>query len=468
VGTTLKPSPPVNGRVSFWQDSLGEPDHRPSLTGPLTADVCIVGAGYTGLWSAWALRRARPDLHVVVLEREHVGFGASGRNGGWLSGLLPGDRHRLARGPEGRAGVIRLQAALQHAVDEVIAVCAEEGIDADLVKAGTLAVATTPAQLGRLRAELEDDRAWGAQAGDARELSPSELAQRVTVAGSVGGLFSPHCARAHPAKLVRGLADAAARAGAVIYERSPALALAPGRVETASGTVSAHWVVRATEGFTAGLPGLRRALLPMNSSMIVTAPLPPDVWAAIGWQDAETLRTAAHAYLYAQRTADGRIAMGGRGVPYRWGSATDHNGVTDQSTIDALTAALHRLWPSTADVAITQAWCGALGVARDWCPSVSIDKENGMAWAGGYVGDGVTTSYLAGRTLADLICGAATERARLAWVNHHSRRWEPEPLRWLGARGIYALYRAADRAEADGRQGSSPLAKLADLIAGRP
>jgi glycine/D-amino acid oxidase-like deaminating enzyme len=233
------------------------------------------------------------------------------------------------------------------------------------------------------------------------------------------------------------------------------------------GDVSARWVVRATEGFTAGLTGLGRRLLPMNSSMIVTEPMGPDRWAAIGWEGAETLADGAHAYLYAQRTADGRVAIGGRGVPYRFGSRTDRRGVTPPKTADDLTAGLHRLLPETLGIDIAHAWCGVLGVARDWCPSVGVDRASGIAWAGGYVGDGVTTAHLAGRTLADLIVGRDTDLTRLPWVGHQSPHWEPEPLRWAGVHGIYGLYRAADRAEANDGDRTSVWARVADRISGR-
>jgi glycine/D-amino acid oxidase-like deaminating enzyme len=462
------PSAVRNGAVSFWQAALGgPPTPRPSLSGPTDADVCVVGAGYTGLWTALTLRRLRPDWRVVVIEGEHVGFGASGRNGGWLSGLIPGNRALLAR-RGGRAGVIALQRALEGAVDEVMKVCIDEGIDADIVKGGTLALATSPAQLDRLHAELAEDRTWGIGPDDAWFLPAPAASERVAVDGVLGAVYSPHCARIQPAKLVRGLADAAQAAGAEIYEHTPAVGIAPHRVETPWGAVTARWVVRATEGFTAGLPGLGRDLLAMNSSMIVTAPLPPEMWGRIGWGGLETVRTAAHAYLYLQRTADGRIAIGGRGNPYRWGSGTDDHGVTSASTIAALTRSLHGLWPGLAGVAIDHAWCGVLGVARDWSPSVYLDRSTGLAWAGGYVGDGVTTSHLAGRTLAELIAGEDTPRTGLPWVDHYSRRWEPEPLRWLGVHAIYRLYRAADRAEsAPGGPLSSRWATLADRVSGR-
>jgi len=435
-------------------------------------DVCILGGGYTGLWTAWALARGEPSLRIAVLEAEHVGFGASGRNGGWLSGLLPGDRDLLARGPAGRDGVIALQRQLIDAVAGVVAACECEGIDADIKVGGTVAVATNETQMSRLRAGVEDARGWELGPADVRELGASETAERVRVDGAVGSTFSPHCARIQPAKLVRGLAAAVENRGVKIYERTPGLAIAPGRVETPHVTVRAPWVVRATEGYTAALPGLHRRLLPMNSSMIVTEPLPPATWSRIGWAGMETLRDGAHAYTYLQRTADDRIAIGGRGVPYRFGSRLDHSADTPAVTIAALEAALHRLFPATRDAVVADSWSGVLGVARDWCPSVGIQQsgDGGLAWAGGYVGDGVTTSHLAGLTLADLILKRDTPRTGLPWVGHTSRSWEPEPLRWLGVHGIYALYRAADKAEAGHPllARSSRWATLADRISGRP
>jgi glycine/D-amino acid oxidase-like deaminating enzyme len=407
-----------------------------------------------------------------VVESRHVGFGASGRNGGWLSGLLPGNRSVMAAGPAGRAGVLALQRRLIESVADVIGVCQKEGIDADIHRGGTLAVATTAAQMSRLRSAIEEERNWGMGPEDLVELGATETEQRLRITGSRGSTFSPHCARIQPAKLVRGLAAAVEHHGVTIYEHSPAVIIEPGRVVAPSGSVRAPWVVRATEGYTAGLPGLHRRLLPMNSSMIVTEPLPRTVWDEIGWADYEAVRDGSHAYVYLQRTADDRIAIGGRGVPYRFGSRLNRVGENPPSTVGALSRALTRLFPSIAPhVSVAKAWSGVLGVARDWCPSVGIERHGagGTAWAGGYVGDGVTTSHLAGMTMADLILDRETERTALPWVGHRSRLWEPEPLRWLGVHGIYALYRAADRVEANhpDRMGTSPYARVADLISGR-
>jgi glycine/D-amino acid oxidase-like deaminating enzyme len=248
-----------NGEVSFWHASLGGAGPtRPALSGPTEADVCIVGAGYTGLWTAWALGQAAPAMRVVVLDRAHVGFGASGRNGGWLSAFLPGDRERMAGRVNGRAGVVALQRSLQRAVGEVAEICEAEAIDADLCRGGSLAVATSPAQLDRQRAKLAEQRDWGIGPDDAWALSPAEVEARVGVAGALGAVFTPHCARIHPAKLVRGLAATVERQGAEIYEATPVEAIRPHLAQTVFGDVSARWVVRATEGFTAQLPGLGR------------------------------------------------------------------------------------------------------------------------------------------------------------------------------------------------------------------
>jgi glycine/D-amino acid oxidase-like deaminating enzyme len=437
----------------WWADLGGLPAPRPALDGDREADVCIVGAGYTGLWTAYELLRADPSLAVVVLEREVAGFGASGRNGGWVLGdVSTGSRQRAAAG---EAAVAALERAAQETVDEVGAVCAREGIDCDFVKGGSLTVAQTAPQLARLRA---------APRGELLDLE--DAAARVRVAGLRGARFTPHCARVQPAKLARGLAAAIERHGATIHERTPALDIAPGRVRTPYGTVRARWVVRATEGYTAGLPGLQRALLPLSSSMIVTEPLDDETWAQIGWEGCETLDDAAHAYIYAQRTAGGRIAIGGRGRPYRFGSGTDRAGEIPDATVRQLRARLTRLLPVLRDVRLDGAWTGVFGVARDWAAAVDCDRDSGLCWAGGYAGEGVAAANLAARTLRDLILGHDTELARLPWVGHHARGWEPEPLRWLAVQTVYGALRAADALE-DRTDRPSRLAGAAGVLAGR-
>lgn len=454
---------PLNGYVSHWFDEL--PITRAPLPGSRDADVCIVGAGYTGLWTAYYLKRADPSLRIVILEARFAGYGASGRNGGWLSGLVPGDRERMAQ-QYGRDGVVAWQRALNDAVDEVIEVAGREGIEAGIVKGGTLEVARNPAQATRLAAAMAAEQRW--QIDGIQSLTKAEAAQRIQLDGVVAAYHNPHCARIQPAQLARGLADTVERLGVDIYERSPVTDIASGRATTPWGTVTAPVVLRATEGFTAGLPGLKRRWLPMNSSMIATDPIPEQVWATIGWQGRETLGDTAHGFFYAQRTVDDRIAIGGRSVPYRFGSRTDRDGRVPDRTIESLTATLHAILPQVSGIPIAHGWCGVLAVPRDWEATVDFDHATGLGWAGGYVGHGVTATNLAARTLTDLIVGRTSPLTELPWVGHRSKNWEPEPLRWLGVRGMYLAYKAADWHEARGTARTSPIAVVADKIAGRP
>ena len=454
------------GELGFWWRSLGggRPT-RPPLPGPTRADVAIVGAGYTGLWTAYYLKRARPSLQIVVLERELAGFGASGRNGGWVSGFFSGPA-RVYERRGGRAAYIALQRAMFDTVDEIAAVLAEHEIDADFVKGGNLTVALGDAQLQRLREQVAHARAHGLDEHDLRELTPGELEQRVRIAGASGASFSPHVARVHPAKLLTGLAATVERLGVRIHESTPVSEIRPHEALTPAGSVRARWVVRATEGYTAEVHGLGRALAPINSSMIVTEPLAPAAWEEIGWAGREVIGDGAHVYAYLQRTDDGRIAIGGRGVPYRFRSRTDGCGETAAATVASLHAKLRSMFPSAADVGLAHAWSGVLGVPRDWCVSVDADPDTGLAWAGGYVGEGVAASNLAARTLRDLILGEPTALTALPWVGRRPRRWEPEPLRWSAIRGVYSLYRRADRAEQrSGRP--SRLGRLVDAVSGR-
>jgi glycine/D-amino acid oxidase-like deaminating enzyme len=454
----------VGGR-GFWLEQDGAPPARPALAGPLDVDVAIVGAGYTGLWTAYYLKRADPSLRVVVLEAERVGQGASGRNGGWVSGFLSGPRERYAAG-HGRDAVVALQRAMFATVDEVGRVLATEGVDAEYVKGGNLGVALGPAQAARATAWIERERTWGLGEDDLKLLSPDQLGERLRVAGASGATFTPHVARVHPAKLVRGLAALVEAAGVSVYEHTRVQEIRPGAAITEHGPVAARWVVRATEGYTSDLHGLERALIPMNSTMIVTEPLPSQTWDELGWAEREVVNDGAHVYAYLQRSADGRIAIGGRGRPYRYGSSTAHTGEVRARTVAALRAKLGALFPVVADAPVAHAWSGVLGVPRDWCPSVAADPGSGLAHAGGYVGQGVAASNLAARTLRDLLLERPSELTSLPWVGRRQRRWEPEPLRYLGVNGVYGAYALADRIEArTGRP--SRLGALVDRLSGR-
>jgi glycine/D-amino acid oxidase-like deaminating enzyme len=459
----------VNGGISFWYADDGLPAPREPLPGDATADVVVVGGGYTGLWTAYYLKKAAPFLRVTVLEQKFCGYGASGRNGGWLyNGIAGRDRYAKLHGQE---AAVRLQQAMNDTVDEVVRVAAEEGIEADIHQGGVLEVAYTPAQLARLKAFHAHELSFGEK--DRELYGAKETAERIRVADAVGSTWTPHGARLHPVKLVKGLAAAVEALGVTIHEQTPVTEIRPQHAVTPYGTVRAPYILRCTEGFTANLKGQKRTWLPMNSSMIATEPLTAGQWAEIGWEGRETLGDMAHAYMYAQRTADDRIALGGRGVPYRFGSRTDNDGRTQRSTVDALYEILVRLFPSLTGVQVSHAWSGVLGVPRDWCATVTLDRSTGLGWAGGYVGSGVATTNLAARTLRDLVRqdsgqAGATELTALPWVGHKVRKWEPEPFRWIGVHGMYATYRTADRREGTTHSPeSSRLARIADRVAGR-
>lgn len=454
----------INGNVSHWWQQVGLPAPRPELPGSISCDVAIVGAGYTGLWTAYYLKRARPELRVVVVEQRHVGYGASGRNGGWLTNAITGGREQYVT-RHGRDAVERFQVAMNETVDEVIRVADAEGIDADIQRGGEFNVAYTPAQEARIRAFARAEQQWAST--DLELLEADAARAKINVAGTRAAVWHPHSARIQPAKLAKGLADAVERLGVEIYERTRVVEIQPRKLRTTHGTVSAEHIVRATEGFTANLKGLHRLWLPMNSSLIATEPLPAQVWDELGWNQGEVLGDFAHVYMYAQRTADDRIAIGGRGVPYKYGSKTDTDGQTAAGTVETLSEIMHRFFPATRGAAIDHVWSGVLGVPRDWAATVGLDRGTGIAWGGGYVGTGVTSTNLAGRTIADLILGQDTEITRLPWVNHRVRTWEPEPLRWIATTGLYAAYGLADRIELAGSTKTSPIARVADIVTGR-
>lgn len=434
---------------TLWWDTLPENlrlsgAQRAPLDGDARADVAIVGAGYTGLWTAYYLLHARPDLNVVVLEAEVAGFGASGRNGGWCSAYFPASIDAIARISD-RAAAMRMIDAMNETVDEVGSVAAAEGMDVHWSKGGSLKIARTRAQLARIEQEIAHERSWGRT--DTVLLDAQEAGARIGATDVLGGSYTEHCAAVHPARLVRGLALAVERRGARIHEGTRVVCAEPGRVVTERGVVRAPIIVRATEGYTASLRGHRRTLAPVYSLMIATEPLPEEFWRTAGLRERETFTDARHVIIYGQRTADDRLAFGGRGAPYHFRSRIDPSQDLNERTHREIWHTLVDLFPDLGRHTVTHRWGGPLGVPRDWFASCGLDPSTGLAWAGGYVGDGVGTSNLAGRTLADLITGTRTPLVDLPWVGHRSPRWEPEPLRWVGANAGLRVMDSADAAE---------------------
>jgi len=435
----------------------------------IDVDVCIVGAGFTGLWTAYHLAERDPGLRIAVVEREVAGFGASGRNGGWCSALFATSDAALAR-LYGVGAMRAMRRAMQHSVDAVGDTARAEGIDCHFAKGGTVVAARSPAQLGRARDEIATARALGFGEDDLRFMEADEARSQLGIDGLLGATFTPHCAAIQPALLARGLADALERRGVSIYEGTEVTDIVGAEgarrpvVSTHGGEVRCEVVVRCMEAWTPTLPGLRRAVAPVYSLMVATEPLSDDFWSEAGLAQRTTFSDYRHMIIYGQRTHDGRIAFGGRGAPYHFGSAVRPSYDDVASVHSLLGQTLRELFPALGRAEITHSWGGPLGLPRDWHSSVGLDKHRGIAWAGGYVGDGVSTTNLAGRTLADLICGVPSDLTALPWVNHHSPAWEPEPFRWLGVNAGLWTMKLADHSEARRGRPSRLAARMERLL----
>src|SRR5215472_17089155 len=358
IPVTMVGMPAVNPyrKLSFWHDTVPgtlEPGHP--LPGDLDADVAIAGAGYTGLWTAYYLSRADQGLKIAVCERDIAGFGASGRNGGCCSALFPASLGKLER-MAGRDAAIGMHVAMQATVDEVGRVAAAEGIDCHWAKGGTVQLARSATQLERAREEVAEAREFGFGEEDLRLLTAAEAREHAEATDVLGATYTPHCAAIHPARLVRGLAEAVRRRGVTVYEATPVTEIAPGRLRTPMGTVRAQYVIRATEGYTPRLPGLERAIAPVYSLMIATEPLPEDVWDQIGLAGRPTFGDYRHVIIYGQRTADGRLAFGGRGAPYHIGSAIRPEFDRVPRVFDTHWHTLTDLFPVIADAKVTHTW----------------------------------------------------------------------------------------------------------------
>ncbi|UDM04499.1 NAD(P)/FAD-dependent oxidoreductase [Streptomyces longhuiensis] len=481
----LMMTPYVNGEISHWMKASGSVDQQ---DGPRAAgrragalpdeeqDFVIVGGGLTGLWAAYYAAAEQPDAKITVLEAEEVGYGASGRNGGWLSPLIPGNRGVYAkaarrRGQDGAAAIASFQRAMETAIDDTLRVLEDEGINADQHRGGHLRVATTPAAMKRLEATHTADLAHGYYAQDLELLDADAVRKRINISPALGGLLTRTTARVDPAKLVHGLAAAVENKGARILEGTRATRITPHAVTTSRGIVRGKTILTCVEAYSGQIDSDARGLdardvIPVNSSMIVTQQLPDSAWEQVGWQGYECLGDAAHTFVYAQRTADGRIAIGGRGTPYAFNSGTPGLGTVDARTVRTLHERLQLFFPGV-QFEVEHAWRGAIGVTRDWCAGITFDPATRIGVVRGFAGHGVTATHLAARTLIDRAAGRETPLTQLPWNDHDSGRWEPEPLRWIGVHGMYRLFGIADRwEESRHSQNTSLIARFGSRLAG--
>lgn len=454
-----------NGEISYWFDAAeAQAAEAKQLPDNAEFDVVIVGGGLTGLWAAYYLTVEAPWLSVAVLEQKTVGYGASGRNGGWLSHLVPGNRAVMSR-QSGRENVVTYQRAMVDAIDEVMQVASELQLDIDQTQSGNVVIASSQAGMKRLLSRREADLSYGIREDEVQVLDANAARSRINADHIVGGLFYPAVTSIQPAKLVQGLARVLEARGVSLYSGTQVTEIADRQVATNRGPVLGGSVLVCTEGYSGPLLG-KRKVIPINSSMIITEQLSVEAWKRIGWSDRETFSDASHVFIYSQRTADNRIAIGGRGYPYRFGSGTGGEGEISSQTIKGLMGRLQRYFPDTP-MQIDHAWSGVLGVTRDWCPSVVFDQESRVGHAYGYAGHGVTATNLAARSLVDQLLNRDTPLTKLPWSTHRSPSWEPEPIRWVGVHSMYSLFGVADWIEeAKPSDRTSLIAKIGMRIGG--
>lgn len=441
------------GGYSFWLETCDDDlTPRPALDGSIDVDVAILGAGFTGLWTAYYLLQKQPSLKIAILEAEIAGFGASGRNGGWcFSGFPISPLPLLEKYGYDAARLISLE--MYKAVDEVGRVCEIEGMDAHYAKGGELEVARAEYDLPKLQSLYDEFRAIGLESHydllDARQTE-----ERIKVHKAVGGFWDREGAAIQPARLARGLARAVERHGATIYEQTRVTAFQGGshpRFETERGDVNARAIVLAGEAYLSALPQLKRAIIPLTSHMVVTEPLSDEAWEQIGWNERDVLGGYGVNAGYINHTADGRIAFGA----YR-GNYPFNSNITDSINLDERVFAHAReaardWFPMLDGVKFTHAWGGVLGIPRDRMPTMSFDRKTGIATGRGYTGDGVATTNLSGRVLSDLIIEADTPLTTLPMTTHNSPEWEPEPFRWAGVTFVrHSRVRLMKRIEREG------------------
>jgi glycine/D-amino acid oxidase-like deaminating enzyme len=450
-------------RFSFWMETSGDPlAPRPALQRSEEVDIAILGGGYSGLWTAYYLLRANPGLRIAILEKEIVGFGASGRNGGWCSSRFPVTPAVLQE-RFGAQAARQLLLAMFDAVDEVGRILAEESIAADFRKGGILSLARGAHQVPSIRASYAAYDALGL-AEHFQLLSAADCRDRVKATNIQGGLYTPEGASLHPGKLVRGLATAVEKRGGVIYENTEVTEVRTNpnaRLITPGGELRARQaIILAGEAYLTGLRQFHRALLPMYSLISLTEPLTPGQWASVGWQIHESLASNRLTVDYLTRTADGRILFGSRGAPYEFGSRISDDQDIHEPTHAHVHQAVVDWFPSLAGIRFTHNWGGPVGVPRDWMPSVRFDPASRLGFIGGYTGQGVATSNLAGRLLSSLVTANSSGIEKLPMAQRKSPNWEMEPLRWLVVTYMQKAFQRIDEALEAGK----PRPLDADLV----
>jgi glycine/D-amino acid oxidase-like deaminating enzyme len=445
---------------SLWLAEVERSTWRPRLTGALDVDVAVVGGGLSGLWAAHAVLDRRPGAAVAVFEAERLGWGASGRNGGWASALFPVAWSRVARDFD--VGLARsLRRRLVENLGELEEFLGPDAASVGWRRQGTLTVARSPAQWRRL---LEERRSFDelGLAEPPRVLDARGASYYLRVRGALGGLWESACASVHPARLVELLAHRLEDRGGLVFERTRLHMASPGTLVGIEGRVRAGQVVWATESYLAATRTWHRALTPIASQIIATEPLSREQLEALG-QPAPglTFTDARRLVIYGQLRDDGRIVFGGRGAPYRYGSRLEFATTVDPRRGALLKGTLEELLGSPGPLEVAHAWGGTIGVTRDWYPRVLHDPRTRFTLIGGYAGDGVALTRLVGGLAGAYATGKGLDSELAVVLGRTLRSWEPEPLRWLGINVGLGLTRLADRLD------PHPAAEVVDVVRAR-
>jgi glycine/D-amino acid oxidase-like deaminating enzyme len=428
-------------KKSFWMESLGAYRGRPPLDGSTRADVLIIGAGFTGLSTAIHLKEKRPSLKVLVLESDVVGFGASGRNGGFSMRLF-GITMELTAMRYGREKTKEADRYMVKAVDHLERMVQKYRIECDYVRHGMMTVAANPRQLKHLEKEMRLAEELGIKG--LRWLTAEEARALVDSPTYLGARFDEHCALVHPVKLVRGLADAAERLGVDIRERTRVLDIRPDKseVRTDRGIVRADSIVIATNAFSGLFSPLRAKQLPVYTYIALTEPLPAGQLKSLGWERRIGIEDARNLLHYYRLTPDNRLLFGGSDAIYYYGGPLDRD--RNELIFARLKRAVAETFPQLQGIRFTHHWGGPISATLDLVPVIGRIRPN-VWYSVGCMGHGVSLTNYNGLTIAELLLGEESERTDFFIVGRRVTPLPPEPFRFLLAEAILRFFRYGDR-----------------------
>jgi glycine/D-amino acid oxidase-like deaminating enzyme len=458
---------PPGERRSLWlEDALAREAPRaaavPAAAVPASADICIVGGGFTGLWAALAAKRRSPGAEVLLVEADICGGGASGRNGGFV--MSAWSKFSSLRKLCGAEDALRYARACERAIGAIGAFCEAEEIDADFRQAGWLWTATNTAQLDAWGAAIAATEAVGAEPFVC--LSAEEVAERSGSARHLGGVFEPASATFHPAKVARALAAAARRRGVTVCEQTAVRRLLAGAdvvVETTRGTVRTDTVLLALNAWSAALPAAREALVVTSSDVVATDPI-PDRLDALGWDSGLSISDSRRLVTYYQRSREGRVVLGKGGGTLAFGGRVGRGFHGDSARRAEVEAALRFAYPSLSDVPVARSWRGPIDYSVSGLPFLfGVGGHPRVHGATGFSGNGCGPSHVAGEALAALAVGAPAEDFPEALRRVPASPLPPEPVRWLGGRMVRAAIARKERLEDVERAPDRATVLLADL-----